>query len=367
MLLNPISLKKFIDRILRFFTLLAGLLLLLSYLSVYADPSVFWYLGFVGLMYPVILLINVVFLVFWIVRWKWPFLYPVFFILIGVSHFASFFQFPFGKKSQKTDSDLKVISYNVNLFHLYSWSKEPPTHNAVYKFLQSESPDIVCLQEFYVDNKRFSESDARNLLDYSAHFGYIVKQQNSGYGMVTYSRYPIVDTGELKFQNSANACIFTDILMDDDTLRVYNVHLQSFRLKERNLNFLFSPDYRKESQAMDEIKDISFRFRDAVQKRAQQVDKVINHMLNSPYPVLVCGDFNESPISYNYRRMTKSLNDAFVEAGVGVGHTYKGLFPSFRIDYILYNSAFQAAGYSSPKIYHSDHFPVVATLGKKEK
>lgn len=361
----PLALRKFIDKILWFFTLLAGFLLLLSYLSVYVEPTLFWYLGFLGLMYPFILLLNVVLLVYWIARWKWCFLCPALFILIGVSHFASFFQFPFGKTLLKADSDLKVISYNVNLFHLYSWSKQPPTYNAVYEFLQSENPDIACLQEFYVDNKQFTEVDARQKLDYNAHFGYIVKKPKSGYGMVTYSRHPIVDTGELRFENSANACIFTDIQVGNDTLRVYNIHLQSFRLKERNLNFLLNQDYRKESQAMDEIKDISFRFRDAVQKRAHQVDKVTNHMLSSPYPVLVCGDFNESPISYNYRRMTKSLNDAFVDAGVGVGHTYKGFFPSFRIDYILYSSTFAATGYSSPKIYHSDHFPVVVTLGKK--
>ncbi|MFA5649018.1 MAG: endonuclease/exonuclease/phosphatase family protein [Bacteroidales bacterium] len=359
--------RKFIDRILRFFTLLAGFFLLLSYLSVYAEPTLFWYLGFIGLLYPFILLINVAFLVYWIARWEWFFLYPALLIIIGLSHFANFFQFPFSKNNLETDSDLKVISYNVNLFHLYSWSKEPPTFNSVYAFLRSESPDIVCLQEFYVDSIQFTENDARQMFKYNAHFGYIVNRPKSGYGMATYSRYPIVDTGELKFDNSANACIFTDILVGNDTLRVYNIHLQSFRLEERNLNFLLSQEYRKESQTMDEIKDISFRFRDALRKRAHQVDKVTEHMFSSPYPVIACGDFNESPISYNYHRMTKQLNDAFVEAGVGVGHTYKGFFPSFRIDYILYNPKFTATSYSSPKIYHSDHFPVVTTLAKKKE
>ena len=307
------------------------------------------------------------FLVYWLARWKWCFLYPALAILIGVSHFANFFQFPFGRQAQEAEADLKVVSYNINLFHLYSWSKEPPTFDSVYKFLRSENPDIVCLQEFYVDSTKFTEQTARQLLDYNAHFGYIVNRPTTGYGMATYSRYPIVDTGELKFDNSANACIFTDILVDGDTVRVYNVHLQSFRFGERNLNFLISPDYRKESQAMDEIKDISFRFRDAIQKRANQVDKVSGHMLSSPYPVIVCGDFNESPISYNYHRMTKLLNDAFVEAGAGVGHTYKGFFPSFRIDYILYSPNFTATSYNSPRVYHSDHFPVVTTLAKKKE
>jgi endonuclease/exonuclease/phosphatase family metal-dependent hydrolase len=116
---------------------------------------------------------------------------------------------------------------------------------------------------------------------------------------------------------------------------------------------------------MEEIKDISFRFRDALKKRAKQVEIVTNHILNSPYPVIVCGDFNDSPISYNYRQMRRNLNDAFIEAGAGVGHTYKGFFPSFRIDYILYNQEFKATSYSSPRIVFSDHYPVVATLRKE--
>jgi endonuclease/exonuclease/phosphatase family metal-dependent hydrolase len=348
--------------VLRFLTVVAGLSLLLAYLSVYIKPTVFWFLGLVGLFYPFLLLINVAFLVYWIIRWKKYFLYSAFVILIGVSHLANFFQFPFGKNQQVNDDDLRVISYNVNLFQLYSWAQKPPSHSSIFKFIHSENPDVVCLQEFYVVNDKFSEMDARKVLEYDVHIGYITKGEKTGYGLATYSKYPIVNSGEIKFDNSANACIYTDILIRTDTVRVYNNHLQSVRLRQSNLSFLHNQNTRKESQAMDEIKDISFRFRDALRKRAQQVEQVTNHILSSPYPVIVCGDFNESPISYNYRKMRKNLNDAFVEAGVGVGHTYKGIFPSFRIDYILYNPNFSASSYYSPKVYHSDHYPVVATL-----
>ena len=358
--------RKVTDIILQFFTVLAALSLLLAYLSVYIKPTVFWFLGLVGLSYPFLLLINVAFLVYWIIRWKWHFLYPVGAILLGISHFASFFQFPFGRNHEANVDDLKIISYNVNLFQLYSWSKEPPTYNDIFAFINREDPDIVCLQEFYVNDK-FPEKKAREKLDHNVHIGYIVNRKSSAYGMATYSRYPIVGSGEIKFENSANACIYTDIVVHGDTLRVYNNHLQSFRLKERNLNFLLNQNIRKDSHTMDEIIDISFRYRDALRKRAQQVDVVTNHILNSPYPVIVCGDFNESPISYNYRKMLRNLNDAFVEAGAGVGHTYKGIFRSFRIDYILYNPIFKATRYYNPHINHSDHYPVVATLSLREK
>ena len=261
------------------------------------------------------------------------------------------------------EDDIKVISYNVNLFQLFAWSTESPTYEQVFNFIQEQDADIVTLQEFYLDNTRLTEEKVKELLDnYFTHIGYIAQRSKSAYGMATFSRYPIVNTGIIKFDNSANACIFTDVVISDDTVRVYNNHLQSLRLGEQNVNFLINQSYRKDVQAMDEIKDISFRYRDALQKRALQVEQVTNHIIGSPYPVIVCGDFNESPISYNYRQMRRNLNDAFIEAGTGVGYTYKGLFPAFRIDYILYSPVFKATSYQSPRVYYSDHYPVMATL-----
>jgi endonuclease/exonuclease/phosphatase family metal-dependent hydrolase len=353
---------KLIRSILFFFTLLSAMSLLLAYLSVYIKPTVFWIFGMVGLAYPVLLLLNVAIMVFWILRWRWEFIVPVLAILIGVGHFSSFFQFPFGKTNTVSQNDIKIVTYNVNLFQLYSWSKEPPTHNNIFEFLKEQNPDIICLQEFYVVDGKFSERQAKAKLDYNVHIGYITKRKNSGYGLATYSRHPIVGTGQIKFDKSANSCIYTDLLIGNDTVRVYNNHLQSLRLKERNINFLLNQGQGKESQPMDEIRDLSFRYRDALQKRALQVEKVTNHILKSPYPVIVCGDFNDSPISYNYHQMRHNLSDAFVEAGVGVGHTYQEYFPSFRIDYILYSPILKATSYRSPRVKYSDHYPVVATL-----
>lgn len=356
-------LRKLVDIALQFLTVLLGLLLLLAYLSVFVKPTVFWFFGLLGLAYPVLLLLNLAFLVYWIIRWKWVFLYPTFAILLGISHFANFFQFPYGKGNQQESKDeITVVSYNVNLFQLYTWAKKPPTNNKIFTFLSNQNADIACLQEFYVVNNKFSERDAKAALSYNVHIGYINKGKKSGYGLATYSRYPIISTGEIRFENSANACIYSDIVIGPDTVRVYNNHLQSLRLKQNNLNFLKNQTAGSNSHAVDEIKDISYRYRDAVQKRAQQVAMVLEHIEQSPYPVIVCGDFNESPISYNYRKMRQDLNDAFVEAGAGVGHTYKGFFPSFRIDYILYHPNFTATSYSSPRVDYSDHYPVVATL-----
>ncbi len=358
--------RKLINTSLIFLSVLCGLAMLLAYLSVYINPQTFWFLGMVGLMYPLLLLLNLAFLFYWIVRWKWPFMIPLLSIFMGVSHFSTFFQFPFGKENVIAENDIKVVTYNVNLFHLFAWSDKPPTYNDVFAFLNQQEADIITLQEFYVTNSLFTESMAKEKMpNHFSHIDYITKRDESSFGMVTFSKHPIINTGEIKFDDTANACIFTDIVTNTDTIRIYNSHLQSLKLKERNMNFLHNQEYRKDAQAIDEIKDISFRYRDALRKRAKQVDIFTNHILRSPYPAIVCGDFNDSPISYNYNQMRKNLNDAFVQAGSGVGYTYKGLFPSFRIDYILYNPKLKATSYYSPKVNYSDHYPVVATLRKK--
>lgn len=358
--------RKIVKIILIFFSSLTALLLLLTHLSVYINPEFFWPFALLGLAYPALVLLNFLFLVFWATRWKIHFIAPLLAFLIGVGSFVNFFQFPFGKKEIEPNNGLKIMSYNVNLFQLFAWSKEQPTYNDIFSFINEEDPDIICLQEFYTHNKRFSETDAQGRLKSHVHIGHILKNENTAYGLATYSKYPIIKKGTIRFENSFNACIYTDILIDSDTLRVYNTHFQSLRLKEHNLNFLMNQGYLKNAQPWYEIKDISIRYRDALKKRAQQVNMVTGHILSSPYPALVCGDFNESPISYNYHKMRKHLDDAFVDAGVGMGHTYRGFTSFFRIDYILYHKSYKAVKYRRPKVEFSDHYPIIATLEKKE-
>ncbi|MDX9853690.1 MAG: endonuclease/exonuclease/phosphatase family protein [Tenuifilaceae bacterium] len=361
--------RRFLHSILVLTNLVFALGLLLSYLSVYISPEKFWLIALVGLAYPFLLIINIFFLAYWIFRWKIEFLIPLVAILLGIAHLSSFFQFPFGKSDLDKDSkstQVKVISYNVNLFRLYSWSNKPATHKDVVNYVKQEKADIVCFQEFYITNDKFSQADAKKAMGMNAHIDYIVKRKTNGYGIATFSRYPIINRGDIKFENTANSCIYTDIKVGKDTIRVYNIHLQSLRLKERNLKFLLNNQAAKnKNQTMDEIKDISFKLRDAFIKRAQQVDLVSNHMAKCKHPIIVCGDFNDSPVSYSYKKMRRGLNDSFIQAGVGIASTYSGLMPSYRIDYVLNSDALNAVKFNSPKLEYSDHYPVVVTFSKK--
>ncbi len=360
-------LRKILHNLLLIGNIIVALGLISCYLSVYISPADFWFPAIIGLLYPFFLLANLAYLIYWIFRWRWLFVIPLVAIAMGANHLNAFVQLPFGKGKNEKKANLKVMSYNVNLFRLQSWSKTKPTHNEVIKYIKENGIDIVCMQEFYVRENKFTEEQAKEQLGMHSHINYILQRKQSGYGLAIFSKYPIVDSGEIIFENSFNSCIYVDIKLNNDTIRVYNNHLQSLRLKERNFNFLLKSEFRNESNKYNELKDILSRVHDAFDKRAFQVDKVAKHMSNCKYPIILCGDFNDSPISYTYETLTQKLNDSYKEAGVGLVYTYAGLWPSYRIDYILHSADFEAVSFYSPRINYSDHYPVVAKYWFKKR
>jgi endonuclease/exonuclease/phosphatase family metal-dependent hydrolase len=339
--------------------------LLLTYLSVYINPEKFWFIALLGLSYPFLLIINLLFIVYWAIRWKREFLIPLIAIILGISHIANFIQLPFGKKNDNTKPDVKILSYNVNLFRQYTWSKKAPSFNKIGMFAFQANIDIACFQEFYTVDGKFSENDARNLLNMDSHIEYIIKYKNTGYGIATFSKFPIVNKGVIKFENTSNACIYSDVKIGNDTVRIYNCHLQSLRLKERNINFLIQQDHSNERNTVTELKDISFKFRDALIKRAQQVNMITEDVSRCRYRVIICGDFNDSPISYTYHEMTRNLKDAFKDAGKGLANTYVRFFP-YRIDYILHSKNIETTNFSSPRVNYSDHYPIIGSFNISE-
>jgi len=141
-------------------------------------------------------------------------------------------------------------------------------------------------------------------------------------------------------------------------VRIFNNHLQSIRFNKNNYSFITNSKALKDDERLREIKDISFRLRDAFIKRASQAKILSKHIQNSPFPVIVCGDFNDVPVSYTYRKMRKNLDDSFIEAGRGIGTTYMGKFPSFRIDFIFHSKEIQCTRFDIPNIKLSDHYPI---------
>lgn len=350
--------RKIVKLLLKAFSILAAICLLLSYLSAFISPAKFWPIAFFGLFFQVFLLANLFFLIFWIIVKKKFFITHLVVLLFGIPYLGSFVQLR-GKPDVINENAIKIISYNIHAFNAMSGED---SSRDIAKFLNDENVDIVCLQEFFTFNdKQPKEQDFVQLLKNlsHSHIFYNVVKTNSSFGLAIFSKFPIVGKGEFRFPSSSNGAIYADVDVNGKIVRVYNNHLQS---NSFNLSKTLSR-FRQDDKRIEELVNASSKIKAAFVKRAEQVDRISDHIKSSPYPPIVCGDFNDTPVSYTYRTMKGKLDDAFKTAGRGVPSTYRGFFPSFRIDYIFYDNTMKAANFEVlSDITYSDHYPISAVL-----
>ena len=212
------------------------------------------------------------------------------------------------------ERSLKVLSYNVRLFDLYNWTENLQTRQKILKMLKEENADILCLQEFYnANDERFENVDT--LLNSQKAQNYHIEYQRSiknkyHFGIATFSTLPIVNKGQIIFsKDNTNVCIFSDMKVGEDTIRVYNLHLESIRFKKEDYDFVdkFSEGEEAISDDIKSAGNIIRRLKTAYVKRSTQAELVSKHMLpDSPHPVVLCGDFNDSPTSYCYRLISEA-------------------------------------------------------------
>jgi endonuclease/exonuclease/phosphatase family metal-dependent hydrolase len=338
--------------------------LLFSYLSVYINPSIFAFPAFFGLAYPYLLLINVIFAVFWISLWKREAFISIAAILLGIGYMHNFIRL--SNQGEEVKTDIKLFSYNVRLFNYYEGAQVRSSEKKILQMIKRENPGIICLQEYFVpENKSTSEVAIKDALGgtWYSHTKLISNKGNKAYGIITLSRYPIINRGEIIHPNSSSLTIFSDIVTGDDTIRIFNNHLQSFRLKKLDSSFIGDLS-AEETKTLKDIRYFYRRLANGFESRSAQTEKLKKSISKSPYPVIVAGDFNDTPISYTYRKIHHGLNDAFVKAGYGAGFTYRGKYPPNRIDFIFYNNKLDCTDFDIIKVKYSDHYPVVAYFRK---
>jgi endonuclease/exonuclease/phosphatase family metal-dependent hydrolase len=359
-----------IQRILFILNMLAVIAICLSYLSMFVSPEYFWMLAFMGLAHPILLIINSLFVVYWLFVRKKTALFSLFIILIGWGKIGDVYQISNNSINENISKDslLKVMSYNVRLFDLYNWTENKNTRNNILELIRNQHSDIICFQEFFhEDTGIFNTLDtlkeiqeAKNVhIDYSAH----VKNVNH-WGIATFTKFPIVEKGLIHFKDSSdNISIFTDVLFHKDTIRIYNLHLESIRFRRADYETLKKITGKEDETNLDGPQRIISRMRRAYIRRARQTNVIREHIEASPHPVIVCGDFNDTPTSYAYHQIAKNLDDSYREKGNGIGSTYVGMIPFLRIDYVLYDPIyFEALDLKVIKKKYSDHYPVVSTL-----
>ncbi len=308
---------------------------LLPYISVALVPS----MSIFSLFVPFLVLGNILFLIFWILQFKKAVFLPI--VSLGIAYFfiGSFFQFR-AERPMPSSKDFSIMSFNTRLFNKYQWSDDPSIGNQIVAFIQKTDPSVVCFQEFDVSMKE-------RFMSYP--HAYISASDNSKQAVqAIFSKFPIVAKGLLPFTNSTNATIFVDLKIKGDTVRLYNVHLQSLRVKPEAASLEAGTRER-----------LYKRLKVSFAKQQAQADIIASHKSDSPYKVIVVGDFNNNQFSSVYHTIKGDLTDSFTSLGSGYGKTFDFKYFPMRIDFLLSDPGFEIAYHKSFPLHLSDHFPVL--------
>lgn len=335
--------------------------LLLAYLAVHISPELFWPLAFFGLTYPIWLALNLLFILLWGILRKRYILLSLVAILIGWNHLTDFWGFHPGGGA--ADNGVKIMTYNVKNFDLYNWQNSNESRAQMMNTMQTAAPDILCVQEFYTkktgttDNLRALQQQLQ--LPYTHHYSLVTLPTGASFGLVTFSRYPIVGKGHIDFAATKNACLYTDVLIEQDTIRIYNLHLQSIYLGNEGEDYV-QRLLREQDTDVASSRRILHKLKRGYINRAPQASAVAAAIRECPHPVILCGDFNDTPVSYTYHTLSAGLHDAFRKGGWGIGATFAGRIPGLRIDHLLIDPTLTINGYERLTKVGSDHYPVVA-------
>lgn len=315
------------------------------------------YMPLLGLAVPVLLIINLVIALCWgLARKRWAFV-PLIAFLCNWNYLTAVIQFHFPKEKTPAGKYLKIATYNV-----HSFGNEITGYSCkeIARYMQQQEVDVFCFQEFG-DNQYFPMDSIRKAL---SHWQYSrISSEDSIRGVLPiaiFSRYPLVNERFITYPNSANCSMMCDVVMGTDTVRLINNHLQTTSVSRKRSKWqreMATGDTRREVQV---AKDVAETLHENFVKRAFQTYTIGYFAKTSPYPVLVCGDFNSIPSSYTYHYLSELLKDGFRTAGNGYMYTFRHGKKLLRIDYIFHSPDLKGISYYSPtQEFCSDHNPVV--------
>jgi endonuclease/exonuclease/phosphatase family metal-dependent hydrolase len=336
-----------------FLNIVLTVLTFIAYVLPFLAPKLFPLFSVLTLVLPLMLILNLLFFIYWLVQFKRQMLLSGFVLLLGITFFNKFYKFS-ETNLPKDDNDFIVMSYNVRLFNLYDWINRDNVSSEISNFIKEQNPDILCIQEYSNNNN----------VDFRIykHKYVFVEGKNTKLGQAIFSKYPIIDQGNIKFPNSTNNAVFADIKRGKDTLRVYSIHLQSIKITPD----VHEIDENIQGVTQNQSKRILRRMTDSFKTQQQQAEIIKKHKLACKYAVIICGDLNNSAFSYVYRSIKGDLNDAFEEAGSGFGKSYDFRYFPGRIDYVFSDKTFTVKQFSTfPNFINSDHYPIVTRLAYK--
>ncbi len=370
--------RKVIKKVLKFVYWFSGIMVVCGLFVTSISPQTIGLAPFLAYSMPAWLLLNMCFLLLVFYKRKYRLISGLF-LVIGLIGLKDTFALNIFQKQ----GDLSVMSYNVRLFDVYNWIQREEWDDweerkdnglildSIYKSIRYENPDVICFQEYF--NQPSGEYKTKKELKRKQGFKYVndaytFKEKGNHYGMATFSKFPIFYKAFIPFKNTQNnGILISDIRKDDDTVRVFNIHLQSFKFGKKHYKYMKGlKDSTIEAINVSKTKDLVSQLNSGFKKRVEQIEIVKAQIQKSPYPVIICGDLNEIPLSYAYDQLTENLKDAFLERGRGLGVTHSSNYPFMRIDYVFTSHELEVKGFNLIEKELSDHYPIVAEISFKD-
>ena len=369
--------RKTIKYTLVFINIAAAICLLIGCYSGSFLQGRFWITGLFTLASLYFLLILCLFFLFWLFIRPRLTLISICAVLVCWNpikqliplHFDHSFSF------RKKNNAIRVMSWNVEFFNILEHKFHPEKKQEMFNFINEVKPDIACFQEMVLGDS--INHSINNIIDfkrkigiYQYHYSFnpvFDFDKRHHFGIIIFSKYPIIkkETVVFKPYDYNSTFQYIDIVKETDTFRVINIHLQTLRFSKRNKMYLDNPSLSNE-EGFQESKNIIWKFKVGFENRRRQIDHICSVIDQSPYPVILCGDFNDVPNSYAYTSIRNRLNNSFAEKGLGIGNTFDGISPTLRIDNIFADDKFSILQFDRIKKKNlSDHFPIVADLKLK--
>ena len=348
--------------------IVAIVLLLASHLAWIVSPMKTNLFSYIGLAFGGILLLNIMYLILWVLFSKWKLAaISIVSMLLCYKPILTFFPMHLFPK-QHPENSIQILTYNVQGFINERSKKARDT--PLLSYIAETDADIVCMQEYLVSKTGESlktQRDVNKVLD-KYPYRSVTALKSSGkfhtYGLACFSKYPIENTREIVFNSSFNGAAVYTINIDGKKVSVANVHLESNSIttEDKKLygDFLLNMDGANFENVASNIRN---RLGKAYRTRTMQVEKVKKHLEDvESDATIICGDFNDTPISYTYSKMKSGMKDAFVSSGFGPGISYNEDFFWFRIDNILHSPNLKAYNAKVDRVRYSDHYPMRAFL-----
>lgn len=338
----------------------------------YINTGTFWFLALAGLIFPIVFFVLVLFILMWaIVRSKW-FWVSLIVLFLGIQQILSVFAFniPHTFRMAKKPNTLRVLQWNVSSWDQYNNRNvgDMNYRSLMLYLVQTQNADVLCFEEFFESkNTKLFQKNIPDITKRGYPYHYFVSsidfENDFEVGVAIFSKYPIIDTAKFEYEKNSSAehLIYADIKVGEKTFRILTTHLQSVRFEAQEYESLSQIKHRNR-QGLRDSRTIVSKLKKGYTYRYNQAQTVHEQIEASPYPVVVCGDFNDVPNSNTYFTVKGKLQDAFLKKGLFIGRSFRFISPTLRIDYILSSKSFNVDQCKVIHVPYSDHYPVEADL-----